>query len=155
MNTEERTRAQYDMVETIGRMYEKQLFGQIPGRIMGLLSVMDKEQFTFEEIVDELKISKSSASNALQILEAHKMIEYFNIPGDRKRYFRIRKSDKFAIIDEHQVKLKMSRDLFQSILELKTDKETANSVFIKDVIDLLTVFLDKFEEIKSEYLNKK
>ncbi|GEM_PF-6505395 len=49
----------------------------------------------------------------------------------------------------------MSRDLFQSILELKTDKETANSVFIKDVIDLLTVFLDKFEEIKSEYLNKK
>lgn len=152
METEDRIKGQKELIEVISRLYEKQGFGLIPGRILGLLSVMDKEQFTFDEIVEELKISKSSASNALKILEARNFIEYITIPSDRKRYFQIRKQDKFAIIDDHHVRLKASRDLFQEILDLKGDKNSGNAIFYKDIISLMTLFLERFEQIKKEYL---
>jgi DNA-binding transcriptional regulator GbsR (MarR family) len=154
MNTEERVKAQWDLIDTIGRTYDKQGFGVIPGRVIGFLTVMDKEQFTFEEIVDALQISKSSASNAIRILEARNQIEYFTLPGDRKRYFHVRRQDRFALIDEHQTMLKKSRDLFHAMLEVKVDKKSPTAIFLKDVENLLTVFLDKFEELRTEFMNK-
>ncbi|MCK9612656.1 MAG: hypothetical protein PHR81_07205 [Bacteroidales bacterium] len=154
MNTEERIKAQWELVETIGRVYEKQGFGTITGRIAGLLTVMDKEQFTFDEIVEELNISKSSASHGLRLLETQNQIEYITQPGDRKRYFRVRTQDKFAIIDNHHMILNNSRNIFQSILELKADKNTKVSVYISDVLSLLCFFLEKFEDLKTMYLNK-
>jgi len=154
MNTEERNKAQWDLVDTIGRMYDKQGFGVIPGRVIGFLTVMDKEQFTFEEIVEALQISKSSASNAIRILEARNQVEYFTLPGDRKRYFHVRRQDKFALINEHQTMLKKSRDLFHAMLEVKADKNSPTSIFLKDVENLLTVFLDRFEELQIEFMNK-
>ena len=154
MNTEERIKAQWELVETIGRVYEKQGFGTITGRIAGLLTVMDKEQFTFDEIVEELNISKSSASHGLRLLETQNQIEYITQPGDRKRYFHIRRQDKFALIDEHQTMLRKTRDLFHEMLELKADKKSPNAIFLKDAENLLTVFLDMFDEVKAEFMNK-
>lgn len=142
------------MVETIGRLYEKKGFGLITGKIIGLLTVMDKEKFTFDEIVEELHISKSTASSSLRILDALNMIEYIKISGDRKRYFQLKLQDKFAIIEEHSTMLRTSRDIFQSILELKADKNSGTAVFMRDVMNLISVFLDKFDELKAEYLKK-
>ena len=69
MNSEERLKKQKELVEEIGRHFDKEGLQPIAGRIVGLLMVMDKEQFTFEEITEELQISKSSASTALKNLE--------------------------------------------------------------------------------------
>ena len=151
MTPEERLKKQRELVEAMGRFFDKQGFGLIPGRIMGLLMVMDKEQFTFAEIVEELKISKSTASNALRILEAQEHIEYTTIASDRKRYFHIRRMDRFAVIDDHYKKLKMSRDYVQAVLNLKADKTSANAVFFQDMVNMTSFFLDKFEELKQQY----
>lgn len=154
MTTEERIKAQWELVESISRMYEKKGFGMIPGRVIGLLSVMDKEQYTFDEIVDELKVSKSSASNALKILEVRDMIEYTTIPNDRKRYFKLKTQDKFALIDEHKLILQGMCKVFQNIIDLKASKDTGNSVFFQDIVNMISVFLEKFEELKTNYLNR-
>ena len=154
MKNEERKRAQFELVDTIGRIYEKQGVGAIAGRISGLLTVMDKEQYTFDEIVEELKISKSSASNALRVLEARNQVEYSTLPGDRKRYFHIRRQDKFALIDEHQTMLRKTRDLFHAMYEVKADKKSPTAIFLKDVENLMNVFLDMFDEVKAEFMNK-
>jgi len=154
MTTEERIKAQWELVESISRMYEKKGFGMIPGRVIGLLSVMDKEQYTFDEIVDELKVSKSSASNALKILEVRDMIEYTTIPNDRKRYFKLKTQDKFALIDEHRLILQNMCRVFQNIIDLKASKDTGNSVFFQDIVNMISVFLEKFEELKTNYLNR-
>ena len=154
MKNEERKRAQFELVDTIGRIYEKQGVGAIAGRISGLLTVMDKEQYTFDEIVEELKISKSSASNGLRILQAQKAIEYVTLPGDRKRYFHIRRQDKFALINEHQTMLRKSCDLFHAMYEVKADKKSPTAIFLKDVENLMNVFLDMFDEVKAEFMNK-
>jgi len=135
----------------MGRVYDKEGFQPIAGRILGLLTIMDKEQFTFDEIVEELQISKSSASNALHMLEIRDIIEYVTKSGDRKRYFRMKKLDKFSLIDDHISKLKKTNDFLQNVLELKANKNSENSLFILDMVDILNFFLDKFEELKKEY----
>ncbi len=68
MTSEERLQKQKELIESLGRYYDKQGFQPIAGRLLGMLIVMDKEMFTFDEIVEELKISKSSASNAIKTL---------------------------------------------------------------------------------------
>jgi DNA-binding transcriptional regulator GbsR (MarR family) len=152
MTTEDRIKRQKELVETLGKIYDKEGFQPIAGRIIGLLTIMDKEQFTFDDIVEELQISKSSASNALRMLEVREIIEYNTKPGDRKRYFQIKKPDKFALIDEHSIKLKQTGEYLKAVLELKADKNSGNSIFISNMIDMINFYLDKFEELKKEYL---
>jgi len=152
MTTEERIKRQKELVETTGRYYDKKGFQPTAGRIVGLLTVMDKEQFTFDEIVEELQISKSSASNALNILEISNVVEYITVPGDRKRYFQIKKLDKFALIDEHGIMLKETRDFLKNVLDLKANKNSENSLLVKNLIDMLNFFLEKIEELKKEYI---
>jgi DNA-binding transcriptional regulator GbsR (MarR family) len=154
MTSEERIKRQKEMVEMVGRFYDKKGLQPIAGRILGLLTVMDKEQFTFDEIVEELKISKSSASNALRLLEMADNIEYITVSGDRKRYFQIKKRDKFSLVDEHTQMLKGTREYLKNVLDLKANKQSGNALFIENVIDMLDFFLDKFEELKKEYTGK-
>ena len=54
-----------ELVERFGHYLDKEGFQPISGRIMGLLTVMDKEAYTFDEICQELNISKASASSNL------------------------------------------------------------------------------------------
>ncbi len=154
MTSEERIRRQWELVEIAGRIYDKKGFQPVAGRIIGILTVMDKEMYTFDELVEELKVSKSSVSNALKVLELSDAIEYITLTGDRKRYFRLRKRDKFSLIDEHKNILSTSRDYLKEVLELKADKQSENSVFIGNLIDMLDFYLDRFEDLKKEYNNQ-
>ncbi len=154
MTSEERIRKQKELVDILGRVYEKEGFPPIAGRIYGLLLVMDKDHYTFDEIVEELQISKGSASMALKILELRNDVEYTTRPGDRKRYFRVKMLNRFTMIDEHQQKLKQTHDFLLQVLDLKASRDTGSSVFLKDVIDMLDFFLKRFDELKEAYLHK-
>lgn len=151
MTTEERIKRQKELVEQAGRIYYKKGLQPIAGRIIGLLTVMDKEQYTFDEIVEELKVSKSSVSNALKMLELSDSIEYITLPGDRKRYFQLKKRDRFALVDEHRKMFTLSRDYLKEVLDVKANKQSESSVFIKNLIEMLDFYLEKFEELKKEF----
>ena len=151
MTSEERIKQQKELIETLGRIYEKEGFQPSAGRIIGLLLIMDKEQFTFDEIVEELQISKSSASNGLRLLEIKGLIEYITKPGDRKRYFQVKKPSKFFTLEEHQKKLKMTSEYLQAILDLKADKNSGNSLLLEEMINMINFFLIKFEKFYTEY----
>lgn len=155
MNTEERIKKQKELVERIGRHYDKEGFQPIAGRILGLLMVMDKELYTFDEIVEELQISKSSASNTLRNLEIRGVIEYITQPGDRRRYFRIKRMEKLRLIDDFKTKMEGMHDLFINILSLKADKNSANAQFFNEVVSMLDFFLAKFDTLMKEYIESK
>lgn len=155
MNTEERIRKQKELIEEIGRHFDKQGFQPIAGRIMGLLMVLDKEQFTFDEIVEELQISKSSASNALRNLEIRDVIEYVTHPGDRKRYFQVKRSDGFAVMQDMENKMQQMVTLFNYILDLKADKDSKNCQYYKDMVSVVDLIRKKMDEVKTEYKNNK
>jgi len=100
MTKGERLKKQKELIEEIGIYFDKEGFQPIAGRILALLMVMDKERFTFDEIVEELQISKSAASITLRNLEIRGNIEYITLPGERKRYFQLNRKNIFTIIDK-------------------------------------------------------
>ncbi len=154
MTTEERVIKQREVVEQFGRHFDKEGFQPIAGRILGLLLVMDKELYTFDEIIDELQISKSSASNALRNLEIRGDIEYITLPGDRKRYFRFRKQNAGAIIEVMEKKLNNLRELTGTILELKADQQSENAIYLQEMQRSLCVFLESIAESKLKLQQK-
>ncbi len=155
MEHEERLEKQKDLVEEIGRYFDKEGFQPIAGRILGLLMVMDKEEFTFEEIVEELQISKSSASITLKNLEIRGDIEYITLPGDRKRYFRMKRQNLFTLIEDFEKKFLYFSQLLKQAIELKSDKEAAYTRFLVELLEMLDFFMEKIRSSKDEFLKKK
>ena len=78
-------------IEKIGVKTEKMGDSPLSGRILGALLLAEPPYMTFDYLCESLSASKSSISNNLNVLmkEGVNMIEYFTIPGDRKRYFKI------------------------------------------------------------------
>ncbi|MDD4033079.1 MAG: hypothetical protein PHS48_07535 [Bacteroidales bacterium] len=151
MDASERIEKQKALVEYIGRMQEKEGYQPVAGRILGLLMVMDKEEFTFEEIVDEVKISKSSASVALRNLELRGVIEYVTYPGDRKKYYRLSTMDLESTLNEIEKKVIRSMDLIEQIIELKEDKNSRSVDFMRKVSKGMVFFLNHMKKFKKTY----
>jgi DNA-binding transcriptional regulator GbsR (MarR family) len=86
---EEKEKADRDMIEETGKVFEK--FGLTPmqGRIMAYFTISEPPEKTFDELVKYFKASKSSISNSLNFLLQNKIIDYKTFAADRKRYFYI------------------------------------------------------------------
>lgn len=153
MEDSERIQKQRQLVEKIGRQNEKEGYQPVTARIMGLLTVMDKEEYTFEEIVQEMQISKSSASNALKNLEIRGAIEYVTYPGDRKRYFRLASGDILEIMDEIEKTLLQRHCVLKQIIELKLNQNSRNTVFLKSIIEGISFFIEHIDKLRAEYKN--
>lgn len=151
MEESERLQKQKELIEQIGRHNEKEGYQPVTARILGLLMVMDKEEYTFEEIVEEMKISKSSASTALKNLELRGIIEYVTYPGDRKRYFRFVSGEIVGMINEMEAKMKRNLETIQQIIELKKDPNSRNAKFLKTVLKGMEFFINKLDELKIQY----
>ncbi len=154
MEETERLHKQKELIERIGRQNEKEGYQPVTARILGLLMVMDKEEFTFDEIVREMKISKSSASIALKNLEIRNMIEYVTYPGDRKRYFRMVSVDVHEMLDEFEKQMVQKMDIIKEIINLKKNKESKNAVFLQNVMEGMDYFLQHVDRFRQEYERK-
>lgn len=155
MDTEERIRKQKELVETIGLRAEREGMQPVTSRVMALLMVMDREEYTFDEIVAELKISKSSASMALKTLQIREIIEYTTRPGDRKRYFRIKYKEPFFVFEEFRRALSEKKKDMISICELKANPDNRVCSFFSDMIGITDFFLERIDQLKEEYLKQK
>jgi len=141
MKETERIARQKELIETIGRNLEKQGFPPVAGRILGMLMVMDKEEYTFDEIVDEMRISKSTASNALRNLELRGTIDYVTYPGNRKRYFRISFSDINMVVDEIKKRFETSSIILDQVISLKKDPHSKNAQALQSISNGFKLFL--------------
>jgi DNA-binding transcriptional regulator GbsR (MarR family) len=151
MEEVERIKKQKELIEQIGRENEREGFQPVSARILGLLMVMDKEEFTFEEIVEEMQISKSSASTALKNLEIRGIVEYITYPGDRKRYFRFVSGDIDGLIGEMENKLKRNQVIINQIIDLKKDPNSRNSNFLKTISKGMEFFIKNLDNLKIAY----
>ncbi len=151
MEDKERIQKQKELIECIGRNSEKDGYQPVTARIMGLLMVMDKEEYTFEEIVTEMQISKSTVSNALRNLELRGVIEYVTYPGDRKRYFRFLYEDFDDMVVEIEKSMRQKVDIVNQIIELKKNPDSRNAKFLKKALEGMTFFIEHMDKLKTEY----
>ncbi len=152
LTEEERVRKQRELVETMGRLTNQGGGTSLAGRIIGLLSFLDKEEFTFEEIVDELKISKSSVSTTLNHLMETDKIEYITYPGDRKRYFRLKINTRKQFLQAMKRHIEKMEKLNRMALELKKDKESRTAKNISAMLEGLTFWKSQMENYEKEFL---
>ena len=145
----ERIQKQRELVEAMGRLTNRGGGTTLAGRIIGLLSFFDKEEFTFEEIVDELKISKSSVSELCKDLDK---IEYITYPGDRKRYFRIKINTRKKYLQDMRRNVEKMQKINRLALELKQDKESRTAKNIKAMLESLAFFMDQMDNYEKKFL---
>lgn len=151
MKAAERIEKQKLLIEELGRVFDKEGYQPITGRILALLMVMDKELYTFDEIVEELQISKSSASTALKNLEVVGKVEYLTLPGDRKRYFRAKAPDVEALLQGFRAKFEGMHKVLSEAILLKADPNSRNAGIIKEMLGMFDFFNEHMEQMLEQY----
>ena len=136
------TEKQKELLEAYGVIQEQ--FGLSPAsaRVNALLTVIDQEELTFDEIRKILSLSKSATSNAINNLLTINYIGYRTKLGERKRYF-------FSRMDQWQDSFRKNLDGFReynkvmkAILAERTSKTKDYNTKVKE----LTQFIDYYSE---------
>ncbi|HUH75386.1 MAG TPA: hypothetical protein VLZ75_13410 [Chitinophagales bacterium] len=137
-------------IEKIGVRTEKMGYSPLSGRILGALLLADPPHMTFDHICTYLSASKSSISNNLNILmrDGVNMIEYFTVPGDRKRYFRISLQNWSKHLKDMPQEFEYSNELLSDIIEYRTENKL-ESKFTTDLEKILSFYNFMLERLPS------
>ncbi|MBN7813199.1 hypothetical protein J0A68_19750 [Algoriphagus sp. H41] len=135
---------QKELIERIGVFHEHKGMQPLVGRIIGLLLVHSNAEATFEEIVEELSVSKSAVSNALTFLQAKERITYHTKPGDRKRYFSLRMKNWSEELEKEMLEITKMKIFIDDVIKEREGSSCAE--FKKCLVD----FSDFLEFFKSE-----
>lgn len=120
-------------------------------RIMALLLVSDEVELTFEEIYETLQISKSAASNAINVLLSTERIEYITKPGDRKRYFRSRIGQWENDFDTKFQQLLQVNKLMKEILEQRPKSTKEFNSNLQKVISFMEFMQGELPELHKKW----
>lgn len=145
------TSEQDSLIYEFGSYFESLGFQPIAGRIIGLLSVSDKEELSFDEITDKLGISKGSASIILRNLQTNGCIVSVAVNGERRHYYKLNQQNMFRILDEFDNMCNNVRRLLNSALECKANKQSSNSVFFQKVIRSIDFYKNNLAELKQDF----
>lgn len=109
------------MVEFLGMHWEQRMqIAPLAARIQALMILNPDEGLSFDEIVEFTKASKSSVSSNLNLLLKLKSVEYYTIPGDRKRYFKASKEHIYLRLKNRLENIKEEVEIFDKINDFKT-----------------------------------
>ncbi|MCR8667393.1 transcriptional regulator [Aestuariibaculum sp. M13] len=112
------------LIEKLGVFLEnKEQLAPVAARIMAYAILKGKTGTTFEDLVIDLCASKSTISTHLNHLQDLKKIEYFTKPGDRKKYFIIKRDTILISIDQMVESWNTEKDVH---LEIRDYKEKVN-----------------------------
>ena len=150
----------HELIEMFGIHFEHQYnIAPLAASILGVLIVDGcKSGLTFEELVVKMKASKSSISTNLNLLQKMKLIDYFTLTGDRKKYFKAaplsqRLKNYLNLIDNEKILIEKVIDFREKNSSCKQENiNLQNSYAYKEHIlkveELLISSIDKFKEIE-------
>lgn len=76
-------------IEEVSLIFEQQGHSRISGQILAWLHVCEPQEQSFNDLVEQLDVSKASISNMTRLLMQAGFIEKVRIPGDRQTYFKL------------------------------------------------------------------
>jgi predicted transcriptional regulator len=142
MMMSELTDSKLRLIEELGVLHEGSGMQPAASRIMALLLVSDKTELTFEEIYENLNLSKSAASNALNFLLSTERIEYITRPGERRRYFRA----KLKSIKDNIGKFLSGTNAFNVVLKKILAQRPVGTGEFNASLEEATQFLDFLQQ---------
>jgi len=115
-----------DFIERMGLITQAEGLPRIAGRIMGFM-VIHGGPFSFSDLAENLKVSRSSISTNTGLLENLGVIERVARPGDRQDYLQIRPDPYVELLKGSLGRLYRARDVVaetqQSLPEDWTDAQ--------------------------------
>lgn len=133
---------QKQLIERVGVLQEKAGLQPAAARILALLLVSDRTELSFDEIREALNISKSAASNALNLLLSLHKIDYITLPGDRKRYFKSRIGEWQNEMKAHMEGFVAMNSLFREILAQRSKGTPDFNKSLSELVQFME-FLEK------------
>jgi DNA-binding transcriptional regulator GbsR (MarR family) len=151
MNLSEKQR---ELIERIGVFHEHKGMQPLVGRIIGLMLVHENAEVTFEEIVEDLGVSKSAVSNALNFLQAKERIVYHTKPGDRKRYFQLKIQNWSDELEKEILEITKFKEFIDEVIVERGQKHVEFNSCLKDFSGFLVFFKKElpllFKKFKSQ-----
>ncbi|SRR5690554_2475607 len=142
---------QKQLIEKVGVMNERQGLQPAAARILALLLVSPETELGFDQIRETLNLSKSAASNSLNLLMNIGKIDYVTKPGDRKRYFRNRITRWKDDVKENFDKMNAVADVLEEVLKQRPGNTTVFNQNLKDVVDFVHYLNDRLPAIYQEW----
>ena len=155
-------REKEELIEMFGIHFETlHHFPPLASRILGTLIVDSCDTgLTFEDLVERMSASKSSVSTSLNLLLKIGKINYYTLPGDRKKYFKpspytdrhhnyMKKIDFEKKINDKMVSYRQKTiSSPKEKMNLENVREYKNHVL--EVEGLLLKTIERFKEIENK-----
>jgi hypothetical protein len=125
------------LIEELGMHIEKSGTPPAASRIFSLLMISDVNELSFEEICDTLNISKSAASNGINLLIGTDRLEYITKPGERKRYFRCKVQSLNDGVQRSLNSMEVFNSLLKEVLILRSEETKEFNKGLEDVVSYL------------------
>jgi len=140
-----------ELIERIGVFHEKFGFQPVAARIYGLLLVSEKTELTFDEIREELMVSKSAVSTALNLLMSMKQVDYITRPGDRKRYFKSNLGKWKTFMRELINFAQNYGDLFKEVQSVRGNTDPEFNKTIEELTDFIDFIINSFPDLMKNW----
>lgn len=136
------------LIEKLGVHFEhKEQLAPLAARIIATLVLKGKKGATFEQLVCNLKASKSTIFTHLTTLQAIHRITYYTKPGDRKKYFILSPDSLINSMNEMIGNWNKEKELHIEVAEYKKEINKSLPEDSTDKFDL------DFHEGYLEYLD--
>jgi len=141
-----------NLIEKMGvHLESREQLAPLGARILATLVLKGRKGETFENLVTELKASKSTIFTHLTTLQASHRITYYTKPGDRKKYFILSPNALIRTMNETIQNWKVEREIHLEITNYKVDfnKELPKNSEEKFDIDFHTEYINYLEQATS------
>lgn len=112
--------------------------------------------FTFDQMLEQFNVSKSSLSNSLRMLIQHKFIEYVTPIDSRKRYYRINSRFMEIRFGDALEKVRTEKELMLRMLHCNERRKNMKDVVIcalERYVAILDKHIKNFEETLNDAVN--
>ena len=116
--------AERDFVEAMGRHFEAEGVPRIGGRMLGFLLLRDSP-CSLVDIVEQLEVSKASASTNARLLEQWALIQRTSMPGDRRDYYEV-DTDQTRTLEFRLARVREYGDLLRQASAAATTDDVRN-----------------------------
>lgn len=146
---------QIDYLERVGKMWEEVGLTFIGGKILGYLLICGKPSVSFQELVDELGVSKASVSNNIKALTGIRFIKMTKPEGSRKSYYKPNNINMADLMQERTALFDLYADVMDEGLNQLSDHDSDAAKFMTETRDFYRWMKSKMPQLLDEYRSSK
>ena len=149
------TEKEANLLEEFSLTFEQEGEPRIAGLIVGWLLICNPPEQSFNDLVEELEVSKASISNMTRLLENKGIIEKVRKHGERHIYFRIKPRAWESILKRHLEVTKKLRDVAAKGLKMMEEDPDARTSSLREMKHFFDFSIETLPKLIEDYKEKR